>query len=244
MDLDRDKTQQEKAQQERAQQEKAQQTCLKLSFGGSLDQDEQDLLRRYLATEAGQRYMADATNMQRQLRDIAEVRLAEPVDGDAIVRKFEAMAREQLLAARRWLPLQVLLTVGGSLLAGGLCLWSGRPHLVFFGWMMLGWAALFAMLFVAIGRKTNAWMRDPDLLARMDEDRRLGSSLPVLVTAGAIAITALGVLCAALWQAGGTFSLSIGLSGIVVSIWASVVHERRKRRENQELWDWWDGTQG
>lgn len=223
--------------------EQAQRACLKQSFGGQLDALELEQLRRYLETAAGQQYQSDARKIQHQLHDIAEVRIPEPLDSNAMVAKFESMAREQLQESRRWLPLFVLLTVGGSLLIGTWSLLSGKPNLSFFGWMMLVWAVLFTALFTAIARKTNAWIRDQDLLLRIEEEQRLGNSTPVIVTGSIIAFVTLCILTIALWKAGGALSISIAWAGIAIGIYASILVERRRRRENQELWDWWDGRQ-
>lgn len=223
--------------------ESAQRACLKQCFGGALDAQESQQLRCYLATAEGQLYQKEVRKMQHHLHDIADVRITTPVDSHAMITKFEAMARDELRQTRRMLPVYFALTSGLSLLTGGLCLLSGKPDLRFFGWMMLAWAAGFAVLFYALGRQQTARLRGDNLLRSMDDDRALGSSPRVILIGSIIALIVLVTLSVALWPISGATGVATAWLGIGFCVYVSHVTEQRRRRENQELWDWWDGRE-
>ncbi len=219
----------------------AKQACLKQSFGVELTADEQELLDRFLASAVGQQYREDSGEMKRLLGAVAEVEVSSAVDSAAMLTSFESMARDELRAARRRLPLLLLLTSGVGLLTGGLCLQSGKAALVFFGWTMLGFAPLCAVLFVAIWSKQGAWLRDPDLLIRMEEEREAGESRLAIIVAAVIGVLLLSILGVGLANAGGLQALGIAAVAAAVVISIGVAYQRRKRVRNQELWDWWYG---
>ncbi len=221
--------------------DRAKQACLKQSFGAELRADEQELLDRFLASAAGQQYREDSGEMKRLLGEVAEVEVSASVDSAAMLTSFESMVRDELRAARRRLPLALLLTSGVGLLTGGLSLQSGKEHLVFFGWTMLGFAVLCAILFVAIWSGQGAWLKDPDLLLRMEEEREAGESKSALIVAAVIGVLLLTVLGVGVAKSGGLQALGTAAIAIVVTSFIGMPFYRRKRLRDQELWDWWDG---
>ena len=221
--------------------DRAKQACLKQSFGAELTSEEQKLLDHFLTSAAGQQYREDSGEMKRLLGGVAEVEVSTSVDSAAMLALFESRARDELRAAQRRLPLALLLTSGTGLLTGGLCLSSGKEDLVFFGWTMLGFAPLCAILFVAIWSGQGAWLKDPDILLRMEEERKAGESKSAIIVAAVIGVLLLTVLGVGVAKAGGLQALGTAAVAIVVTSSIGMPYYRRKRLRDQELWDWWDG---
>lgn len=221
--------------------DRAKQACLKQSFGADLTADEQTLLDHFLASPAGQRYREESGEMQRLLGEVAEVEVTTPVDSAEMLRSFESMARNELRAAQRRVPIALLLTTGIGLLTGGICLQSGKEHLVFFGWTMLGFAPLCAILFVAIWNKQGAWLKDPDLLLRIEEEQEAGESKIAVIVWSVIGILLMTVLTVGVAKAGGLRAIGTSVVAIAVFSWICVIYQKRKRGRHQELWDWWYG---
>ena len=223
--------------------ENAKRACLKQSFGGALSSHESELLDSYLETAAGEQYLNDSNNMKRLLGDVAEVRITASVDGAAMITAFESMARDDLRASRRRLPLYLALSSGLWLLTGGICLSSGQADLQFFGWTMLAGAPVFAVLCVALWHQQGAMIEGENLLQRMDEDRELGKSKAAIIVSAMIGLAMFGVLGVGIAKAAGPVGLVIGLTVWALLSYAGSIVYKRKRRRHQELWDWWDGRE-
>ncbi len=223
--------------------ENAKRACLKQSFGGALSSHESELLNSYLETAAGKQYRDDSNDMKHLLGDVAEVRITASVDSAAMVTAFESMARDQLRASRRRLPLYLAFTSGLCLVTGGICLYSGKADLGFFGWTMLVGAPLYAVFFIALWRLEGTMIEGENLLQLMDEDRDRGRSMAVVIPAALIALAVFGVLGVGIAKAGGPLGLWISALTITLAIYVSSIVQRRKRRRHQELWDWWDGRE-
>ncbi len=118
---------------------------------------------------------------------------------------------------------------------------SGEEDRVFFGWTMLGFASLCAILFVAIWSKQGAWLKDPDLLLRMEEEREAGESKSAIIVAAVIGVLLLTVLGVGVANAGGLQALGTAVVASAVAFSIGVAYYRRKRVRNKELWDWWYG---
>lgn len=221
--------------------DRAKQACLKQSFGAQLTAEEQDLLDRFLASNDGQQYRKESGEMTRLLSEVARVDVHAPLDSAAMIISFEQMTRDELRASRRRLPLALLLTSGVGLLTGGLCLQSGKEELIFFGWTMLGFAPLCAILFVAIWRKQGAWLEDPELLLRMEEEREAGESKVAIIVASVIGVFLLTILGVGVANAGGLQALAIAVVTSAVAARIGAAYYKRMRARNQELWDWWEG---
>ncbi len=224
--------------------ENAKRACLKQSFGGALDLHELKLLDSYLETAAGQQYRNDSDEMKHLLGDVAEVSITVSVDSAAMVTAFESMARDQLRASRRRMPLLLALTSGLWLVTGGISLNSGKPELEFFGWTMLVGAAGFAVFFFGLWRQQGGLIEDEYLLQRMDEERKLGGSKKVILLSAMIAVVLFGILGVAIAKASGPLGLVICTAVSALGFYVSRIVSRRKRRQHQELWDWWDGREG
>ena len=122
--------------------EDAKKACLKRSFGGALDDREQELLSTFLATEEGQQYMTESNEMKSLLAGVATV---EPIDSTQMVADFEAMMRGRLQTARRTMPWALLCTSGLWTIIGITCLAADGPQWRVMGWAMLGLAAFFVI---------------------------------------------------------------------------------------------------
>ena len=179
--------------------------------------------------------------MKRLLGEVAEVEVNAPVDSAAMLASFESMARKELRASQRRLPISVLLTSGLGLVTGGISLQSGKEDQVLFGWTMLGFAPLCAILLVAIWSGQGAWLKDPDLLSRMDEERKAGESKTAVIVAAIIGVLLLAILGVGVAKAGGLQALGTAALAIAVAFSVGLPYYRKKRLRDQELWDWWDG---
>ena len=223
--------------------ENAKRACLKQSFGGALDPHELELLNSYLESAEGKQYMDNSNEMKHLLGDVAEVSITASVDSAAMVTAFESMARDNLRELRRRMPLFLVLTSGLWLLTGGIFLNSGKPEAEFFGWTMLVGAALFAVFFIALWRQQGARIEDKDLLQRMDEDRELGNSKSVIISYVILAIAFFAILGVGVAKMGGSRGVVIWAAVTALCIYAGSIVRQRKRRQHQQLWDWWDGRE-
>ncbi len=221
--------------------EDAKRACLKQSFGGALDSHELKLLDSSLETAAGEQYRNDSDEMKHLLGDVAEVSINLSVDSAAMVTAFESMARDQLRASRRRMPLLLALTSGLWLVTGGISLNSGKPELEFFGWTMLVGAAGFAVFFFGLWRQQGGLIEHEQLLQRMEEERKLGSSKKVILLSVMIAAAILSILGVGIARASGPLGLAFWAAVSALGFYVSHIVRRRKRRQHQELWDWWDG---
>ncbi len=87
-------------------------------------------------------------------------------------------------------------------------------------------------------------IEDENLLQRMDEDRELGKSKAAIIVSAMIAVVMFGVLGVGIGKASGLLGLVIWITVSALGIHVSSIVYRRKRRRQQELWDWWDGREG
>ncbi len=220
--------------------ERAKQACLKQSYNAELSTEEQDLLDRFLESDAGRRYQEESGEMKRLLGELATVSVHPSVDSAAMVAAFEDMARDEFRASRRRFPLYLLLTSGIGLLAGGLSLQSGREDVVFFGWTMIGFAPLCAILFVAIWIKDGTMLKQPELFARLEEERMEGESKPALIVWTVVGVTLLALLWIGTAKAGGLPAVGFAIFASLVFSAIGRKYQKAKRAQNQELWDWWD----
>ena len=220
--------------------ERAKQACLKQSYGAELSVEEQGLLSQFLESETGKQYQEESSEMKRLLGELATVEVHDSVDSAAMVTAFEEMAREELRSSRRRFPLALMATSGIALLTGGLSLQSGREDVVFFGWTMMAFAPMCAVLFVAIWLKDGKWLEDPDLLLRIEEEQKQGESKVAVFVWTVFAAFMLIMLGIGVWQAGGLQAIGIAIFSSLVVSFIGRAYMKAKRAQNQELWDWWD----
>ena len=221
--------------------EAAERACLKQAFGGTLHPDETKLLDAFLTSEEGRSYLAQSERMKHTLGEVADVRVTEPVDGGAMATAFETMARDELHASRRQMPLVLIGSTAMWWGVGAACLLSGKPDLEFFAWSTLVLGVLNAVFFILLHRMHAAMLTDQDLLKALEDDRALGSSPKVVAIAALIALTILSVLGYGIGRAGGALGVTIFLTTTTLAVCVAILLQQRERRRNQALWDWWDG---
>ncbi|MEC7583041.1 MAG: hypothetical protein VYE77_01875 [Planctomycetota bacterium] len=218
--------------------EDAKKACLKQSFGGALDDREQELLTTFLATEEGQRYMTESNEMKGLLSDVAYV---EPIDSAQMVADFEAMVRARLQTTRRTIPWALLCTSGLWTVLGILMLTTAGPQFRVLGLSLLALAAFFVVCWIAIWRKQVSLLAADDLIAHLESDKQLARVSSVRIYNFAIACAALSVLGYAVAQVSGTTGVLFWAIGSAALFYLFFRRQRALKRRDQKLWDWWEG---
>ena len=108
---------------------------------------------------------------------------------------------------------------------------------------MLAGAALYAVFFIALWRQQGARIEDENLLQRMAEDRELGNSKSVIIGSVFLAIAMFATLGVGVAKMGGSMVLVIWIAVTALAIYVSSIFHQRKRRQHQQLWDWWEGRE-
>ncbi len=218
--------------------EDAKRACLKQSFGGSLDERENELLRTYLQTEDGTQYMNESSEMKNLLSDVAVV---EPIDSAKMVAEFEVMLRDRLSNVRRKMPLAFLCTSAVWGLGGALCLGSGSSRLEAMGWGLLILSLFFGVFIVAMWRKQTSLIKDDGILERMDEDRLRAKDPAVIARSVVLAVLFVAVLGYGVVEALGLSGLVAWSLGSAVMLSFGYIFYAAQKRKDQEFWDWWEG---
>jgi len=222
--------------------ESARQACLKQVFGAPLTADEEQLVRRFVATDEGRDYRKTAQEMRLRLKEVVEVR-PRPVEAAEMSRRFEEMIRQKArLALRSMWKFMVVLLVW---FAASLALIRMGPGFACKGWFSLVAVLLLAWAGVALWKKNREMARDPNLILGMRRDQELLRQFRTQLNGWILGTLFFGGMAVAWYLDSGTDGLRellvpmllAFLTLVLTPIWMKVL-----RRKERDLWDWWEGT--